>query len=353
MRTLVDNENRFIEMFDPKTGFYQRSSILDKDGIETDKDPFMRCFPALIDIGIMEQCICADRCNVDCYQKACDRTGPNMNLKKYESIMKQCLGKVFQVALGGAGDPDTHENFEEILKMTRDYGIIPNYTTSGIALTREKTEISKKYCGAVAVSEHFADYTERALDLLINSGVKTNIHFVVSSKTIDIAIDYLKNNKFHKGINAVVFLLYKPIGLGQQKYVLKPNDLKLKEFFNLIDSKKFDFKIGFDSCFSSGIVNNSNNINLQSIDYCEAARFSMYIDSNLNAMPCSFGNQSSNWKVSLLNHTIQEAWDSKEFNLFRNQLKNFCPNCDRRASCSGGCPICREVTLCNVNNPRS
>ena len=170
----------------------------------------------------------------------------------------------------------------------------------------------------------------------------------MSSKTIDIAIDYLKNNKFHKGINAVVFLLYKPIGLGQQKYVLKTNDLRLKEFFNLIDSKKFDFKIGFDSCFSSGIVNNSNNINLQSIDYCEAARFSMYIDSNLNAMPCSFGNQSSNWKVSLLNHTIQEAWDSEEFNLFRNQLKNFCHNCDMRASCSGGCPICREVTLCNL-----
>ena len=60
--------------------------------------------------------------------------------------------------------------------------------------TKEKAEISKKYCGAVAVSEHFADYTEKALDLLINSGVKTNIHFVVSSKTIDIAIDYLKNN---------------------------------------------------------------------------------------------------------------------------------------------------------------
>ena len=37
MRTFIDNENRFIEMFDPKTGFYQRSSILDKDGIETDE----------------------------------------------------------------------------------------------------------------------------------------------------------------------------------------------------------------------------------------------------------------------------------------------------------------------------
>ena len=31
----------------------------------------------------------------------------------------------------------------------------------------------------------------------------TNIHFVVSSKTIDIAIDYLKNNKFHKKIGHI------------------------------------------------------------------------------------------------------------------------------------------------------
>lgn len=154
MIKFIDKKNHFLEMFDSNTGFYIRTGILDDDKKDTGVDPFKRCFPSLIDIGIMERCACSDRCKVDCYQKACDRTGENMSLENYETIMKQSSGKVFQVALGGAGDPDTHENFEEILKTTRGYGIVPNFTTSGIAFTKEKAELCKKYCGAVAVSFH-------------------------------------------------------------------------------------------------------------------------------------------------------------------------------------------------------
>ena len=347
MKTYIDKQNHFMEKFDSKTGFYVRTGIIDDKGKDTGVDPFMRNFPALIDVGIMECCICANRCNVDCYQKACDRTGNNMSLEDYESILKQCKGRVWQIALGGAGDPDTHENFEEILRLTSEYGIVPNFTTSGIAFTSEKAGLCKQYCGAVAVSHHGVDYTERALDMLISTGVKTNIHYVLSAKSIDDAIDRLRNNNFHKGINAVVFLLYKPIGLGKPELVLKPDDLRVKEFFALIDTLKFDFKIGFDSCSCAGIINNTSNINLDSIDFCEGGRFSMYIDAHMNAMPCSFGNQDSKWFVSLRDHTIQEAWNSEVFENFRYSLRNSCMSCKDRLLCGGGCPICRNIVLCN------
>lgn len=346
MIEFIDKENRFAEWFDSNTGFYIRSGVYDGNGKDTGVDPFKRCFPSLIDIGIMERCVCAKHCKVDCYQKACDRTGENMSLEDYKTIMEQCKGKVFQVALGGAGDPDTHENFKEILEMTRQYNIVPNFTTSGIAFTKEKAKLCKQYCGAVAVSEHDAVYTDAAINMLLDAGVKTNIHYVLSAKTIDGAIHRLKNNLFPKGINAVVFLLYKPIGLGKKENILTVANPKVKKFFEVIDTGTFDFKIGFDSCSCSGIVNNTSNIDLQSIDFCEGGRHSMYIDAKMNAMPCSFGNQDPKWYVNLKEHTIQEAWDSEVFENFRRSLRLSCPDCDNRNSCAGGCPICRDIVLC-------
>lgn len=253
-------------------------------------------------------------------------------------------------ALGGAGDPDTHEHFEEILKLCKKYKVVPNFTTSGIAFTKEKAKLCKKYCGAVAVSEHNADYTERAINLLLNAGVKTNIHYVLSNKTIDDAIDRLKNDSFHKGINAVIFLLYKPIGLGKEENMLATDNPKVKEFFSLIGNNKCSHKIGFDSCSCPGIINYSNNVNLMSIDYCEGGRYSAYIDANMNMMPCSFANQNPEWYTNLRLYTIQEAWNNDIFNKFRYSLSNSCKSCTQREFCAGGCPLMRNIVLCNSEN---
>ena len=346
MNIKVDKKNKFVSMFNPETGEYMRTGIIE-NGKDTDVDPFMASYPELLDVGIMQTCVCSHKCNVDCYQKAIDRTGKNMSVEDFESILKQSKGKLFQVALGGAGDVDTHENFEEILKLCREYNIVPNFTTSGILMNPEKANLCKKYCGAVAVSEHFADYTENALNYLMDAGVKTNLHYVLSNKTIDIAIERLKNNGFKKGLNAVVFLLYKPVGLGVEEQMLKADDPRVKEFFALINEGNFHHKIGFDSCSCSGIVNFTNKINMETLDFCEGGRYSAYIDANMNMMPCSFANQDSSWFVSLRDHTIQEAWDSKIFDKFRYSLQHSCSGCKNRANCAGGCPLVNQITLCN------
>lgn len=343
----VDRTARFVSIFNPDTGYYVRSGVYDECHNDTGEDPFMASYCELIDVGIMNRCVCAKYCNVDCYQKAIDRMGDNMSLENYEKILKECEGKVFQFALGGAGDVDTHENFEEILRLTREYNIVPNFTTSGIAMTKEKAEICKKYCGAIAVSEHFADYTDKALDMLLEAGIKTNIHYVLSNKSIDIAIDRLKNNSFKKGINAVVFLLYKPVGLGIEENVLKYDDPRVKEFFELVDNGKFDFQIGFDSCSIPGIVNFTKNIDKVSIDTCEGSRYSMYITSDMKALPCSFDNQDMRWAYDISEDSIQNAWNSAQFEDFRNHLKYSCSGCSNRHECAGGCPIRREIVLCN------
>lgn len=346
--TYEDTKYHFKEVFDKRTGSYVRTGILDENGHDTNIDPFMRSFPNLLDIGVMGHCSCAHICPVGCYQDALHHSDrPNMSVEDYESIMKQCEGKVFSVAIGGAGNPDDHEYFEEILQISNKYGVIPSYTTSGLTFTKEKAEISKKYCGAVAVSWHNKDYTHNAINLLLDAGITTNIHYVLGKNSIDEAIKRLREDDFPKGINAVVFLLFKPIGLGKSENVLDINDPRVEEFYKLVNLNNNSFKIGFDSCNAPAITNFCDQVDMRSMDFCESGLFSAYIDCNMNMMPCSFCNQDTKYYVSLKENTIQAAWDSKVFEDFRQSRKNSCKNCINRSTCAGGCPITSEITLCN------
>ena len=190
-------------------------------------------------------------------------------------------------------------------------------------------------------------YTLRALDMLIKAGVTTNIHYVLSKRTIDEAIMRLKDpHGFPEGINAVIFLLHKPVGLGSQNDVLDINDPRIKEFFELIDQNKLPYMVGFDSCSIPGILNFTKNIDYMSIDTCEGARFSMYISPDMKALPCSF-DQEERWAFDLNGGTIQDAWESPQFEEFRNHLALSCPNCPNRKECGGGCPIKKEIVLCD------
>lgn len=348
----IDKKNRFISMFNSKTGFYMRTGVIDENGQDTGIDPFMTTYPELIDVGIMGFCkhgksgLCM-KSGVQCYQNGLNTYEPNMSLENFKKIVDECKGKTFQLALGGRGDVDQHESFEEILAYCKENNIVPNFTSSGLGFTDEIIDICKKYCGAVAISWYRQKHTLRAIDMLLKAGVKTNIHYVLGNNSIEEAIDRLKNNDFPRGINAVIFLLHKPIGLGQQDNVLDINNPKVKEFYELIDNQTFDFKIGFDSCNVPALINLTNNLNQESFDTCEAGRWSMYIDSNMIAIPCSFDNQDLRWGYDISNDSIQNAWNSLQFEDFRSHFKKSCGGCKDRLNCLGGCPITREIVLCD------
>lgn len=430
IKVIKDKTYRYVSVFNTNTGDYIRLSNCD-----------VAEYPHLIDIGIMGHCehgksgLCS-KAGVQCYQDGLHSTNKNMSFDDYKRIIDESKEHTFQVALGGCGDPDMHENFEEILKYTVKNDIIPNFTTSGLGMTPDKAKLCAKYCGAVAVSmysrlqdlvpevaykrisdkkrynneneipvfftlggnnpncfwdedrccyiingesygydelhhipfgiednycyyrifnekrnlKNFVEqhnYTMNAIKTLIDAGVKTNIHFVISNSTIDEAIIRLKYNGFPHGINAVIFLLHKPVGLGSEEEVLQFDDPRVREFFELATSNNFNYKIGFDSCSVPGIINLGQEIDFSSIDSCEGARFSMYISSDMLAYPCSFDNQEKIYAVNLNKYSIFEAWNSERFNLFRHILKNSCPSCDKRHLCSGGCPLKKQIVLCN------
>lgn len=269
-----------------------------------------------------------------------------MSLSDYKWIVDQSKGRMFQIALGGRGDPEMHAHFEEILSYSRQNEIIPNMTTSGYGLTDDKARVMKKYCGAVAVSWYRSDYTTKAIERLIHHGIKTNIHFVLGNNSIDEAYELLTEDKIPKGVNRLIFLLHKPVGLGQSDNVLKVADPKVKEFFNLFNEDRYCDKAGFDSCCVPGLINYSPNIHLDSIDTCEGARFSAYITPDMKMMPCSF-DQEMKWHYDLREHSIDDAWESAKFEAFRTLQKIRCPQCDQKSHCLGGCPIKREIVLCD------
>jgi len=345
LNVYIDTENNFREVFNPADGFYMRTGILNQKGKDTGIDPFMRNYPSLLDIGIMGHCKNAKHCTVGCYQGKLAK--PNMSLNTFKGIIDQCKGKTFEVALGGFGSPNEHEDFVEIVKYAYDNGVIPNYTTSGIELTDEQIDATKKYCGAVAVSWYKKHYTLSSIGRFIMAGCKTNIHFVLSNSSINEAIWRLENNAFPEGVNAVIFLLFKPVGCGKNSDTLYAIDPRVKRFYHAIENNHLSFKVGLDACNMPGVINFSKKINPVSTSPCDGGSFSAYITSDNFMLPCSFDNVTRNYAFDLNGHTIMEGWKSKQFDKFRNYHLYSCPNCAFQNDCRGGCPIVGEINLCN------
>ncbi len=339
-----DDGYNFLETFNRETGRHVTGNV-----IGTGLDPFSRSLPSLIDVGVMGFCKHAHFCSVGCYQGKSPE--PDMTFDDFKSIIDQTRGYVFQCALGGRGDPNTHVNFEEIVSYARQNGVVPNYTTSGFGLTHRQAEITKEYCGAVAVSYYGKPYTTAAIDTFLANGCTTNIHYVLSNKSIEHATTALSEQLF-PDVNAVIFLLHKPVGMGKTDDVLRYDDPRAARFFDVVQEQS-GYKIGFDSCSIQGVMRFTDKFDLNSMDTCEGARFSCYISPGMVMTPCSF-DQGFTWGVSLRDHTVAEAWNSEEFQDFRDRLKygasGCVGNCKFSSRCTGACPIKPEIVLCDMED---
>ena len=181
--------------------------------------------------------------------------------------------------------------------------------------------------------------------MLLDAGVKTNIHYVLGNNSIDEAIQRLKENDFPKGINAVIFLLHKPAGQGTKENMLAVDDPRVAEFFAQVDARH-TFKVGMDSCNVPGAIRFCKRILPESLDTCEGGRYSCYIGPDMIMVPCSF-DQNRLYAVPLKDKTVEEVWNSKPFEQFRNKMRGACPACDKKELCMGGCPLMPEIVFCD------
>lgn len=351
MITVVDKKYNYSAVLDPVSGFSLRTNRYDEEGKDTGEDPFLGSFPELLDIGIMGHCAhgLSGKCiqsGVECYQNGWSLREPNMTLLQYKRIIDECRGRTLQVALGGRGDPDMHEQFEEILAYSRSNDVVPNFTTSGFGLREALLPAIKKYCGAVAVSWYRSEYTINAIEMLLAAKIKTNIHYCLNNATLQEATRRLKEGSFPKGINRIIFLLHKPVGLGQRSNMLDVTNPKVQEFFSLFDKEEYADQAGFDSCSVPALMNYTSRIHPSAMEPCEASRFSAYISPDFRLYPCSF-ERNPEAGVSLESLTIEEAWNSNTFQAFRNRFNNRCSDYTCYGQCLGGCPVVPEITICS------
>ena len=85
---------------------------------------------------------------------------------------------------------------------------------------------------------------------------------------------------------------------------------------------------------------------LAGLDACEAATFSMYIDSRMNCYPCSFGIWNKEISESMKDKTLREIWRGKTFSAFREKSKEKCFNCKQKSLCQNGCRLGMNIELC-------
>jgi len=327
-----------------------RTGILTPNGTDLGVDPFMASFPELLDIGIMGHCkhglsgLCS-KSGVECYQSGSHICAPNMSFKNFKSIIDQVKGRTFQVALGGRGDPDQHEDFVKIIRYASENGVVANFTTSGLGLNSILLPAIKRFCGAVAVSYYRSTYTDRAIKMLADFGIKTNLHYVLGKNSIEEAIEILESHKYFDQINKIIFLLHKPVGLGTVENMLHIENPNIQHFFELISNPHIAERCGFDSCSVPALLNFTNNLLPESIEPCEASRFSAYISPDNRLYPCSF-EQDIAYSISLDEYSIEMSWNSNIFTSFRKRFENKCGTCDKYSLCLGGCPILPQITLC-------
>ncbi|GAA5107573.1 hypothetical protein GCM10023211_08840 [Orbus sasakiae] len=298
-----------------------------------------------MDISITNWC---DKGCAFCY-KSSTTLGQHMAFSDYKNVIDQAASMgTFQVALGG-GNPNQHPNFMEILEYTVGKGIVPNYTTNGRGLSEEILEATRKYCGAVAVSA-YPPYVETAdtIAQLVKKGIKVNIHFILDADSIGTAINWLSEPpEFLSGINAIIFLNYKPSGRKIFERKMLRNSSRLDEFFNLATSPQKKLKVGFDACCVSAVFARTNASTVM-VDACDAGRFSVYVSEDLKVYPCSF--QSGLIEGDKLDDktSFLDIWTkSQNMRSFRRYFSSDqCSGCNHKSVCMNGCPIFEKLVVC-------
>lgn len=175
-------------------------------------------FAEIEDVAINSKCFA--NCSY-CYTSA-TKSGSNFEniIEKADDIWGSVdqNSRPFQIAIGGAGESTIHPDWSSFVKKVRELGIVPNYTTNGMHLSKKILKATSDYCGGVAVSYHphipnvFSDSIEK-LHPLRNSGVKLNCHLIVGdNKSLEDAKEIFSIHK--DKIDFFVILPYQAAGRG-------------------------------------------------------------------------------------------------------------------------------------------
>ena len=326
---LIKSE-KYNTLFNKQTGFFLRW------GEETTIDPdYSLIGPEIADIEISSG-MCHNNCPF-CY-KGNKKDGKlhNMTLDEFKIIFDKLTKyrTLTQIAFGITSPSDNPEFFE-MMKYSKEHGVIPNYTCNGTDMTEELAKITASLCGAIAISVNDKEKSYDSVKMLTDLGMKqVNFHVVAHNNSFDKImgiIDDIKNDKRLEKLNALVLLKYKPKGTNAGIY-----SSLTQEQYNLIfkKAKEVGIPIGFDSCSCFSYlkaIEDEENYDLlsQYAEPCESTMFSIYVNSHCEVSPCSFSeneirDNGENWTSGInlleIEDFNKDVWFNDRIVHFRNNL---------------------------------
>lgn len=287
-------------------------------GMTAMDDPEWSSFgPEIADIEIST--ICDQGCEF-CY-KSNTAIGKNMDLYTFAKVFDNLPKTVTQIAFG-IGSIDANVDMFEIFSYCRTHGVIPNVTINGFYMNDYFREGLAHYCGAVAVSLYDYNVCYNTIWDLGECGMKQlNIHAMLSEETYDRCMQVLKDaktdNRLKKYLNAIVFLWLKPKGRGERLHQVSREKYNALVHYALVNN----IRIGFDSCSASNFMRCENTAQFKNyVEPCESTLFSIYINVDGVAYPCSFSENNCDGVSVIDTDFMNDVWMSEPFMDFRDKV---------------------------------
>jgi len=185
------------------------------------------------------------------------------------------------------------------------------------------------------------------VSLLVQHGVRTNLHFILDEDTLDEAerIAAGKLDSELGELSAVVFLTRKPRGRSNARGLLHFGDPRLARFLDAVADRRSKLALGFDAC-SVPLLLQHGRIDARTVDACECGFFSIYVDEQLEVRPCSF-YPAGHHAWNLRRVEFAKVWEDYLAEYRASQSSGSCSrSCVGRSHCRGGCPIFPEIAFC-------
>lgn len=262
---------------------------------------------------------------------------------------------VFHVALGG-GESMLREDLFELAAVARAGGLVPNLTTSGIAMTPANAALCSVF-GQVNVSLDGTGETYRlsrgydgerlaldALRMLRNAGVECGINVVVSRVNVD-QLDAIVTAAVDAGAREVELLRYKPAGRGALQYsIMALREAEQRRFIASLGGLVARFpevRIKIDCSFVPFLCATDPDFDLLDrfgVIGCEAGNVMSAVRADLRATPCSFVEEPIGTTSDMI-----EGWNhNEELAKWRNfpaTAPEPCASCRYQSICRGGCKV--------------
>jgi radical SAM protein with 4Fe4S-binding SPASM domain len=308
---------------------------------------------------------CSLRCG-HCYMDSGERDAGEMSAEDFHTAIDLLAGMgVFHIALGG-GEALERPDFFELVSYVRERGIVPNLTTNGLLMTRE-TAAKCAVFGQVNVSvdgDHLltaaglrADAIAggvRAVDLLLEAGVKVGLNFVVTRRNFEQLAGVFRFAA-ERGLTDVEFLRLKPTGRGKVDYFERRlTPAQNREFYPTIRrlSEEYSVPAKIDCSFVPMFCWHFPDKKLMeqfSVYGCEAGNVLLGVRSDGSFSGCSFlsGEESI--------FDLPRLWNSSEH---LSRLRSWtdlapepCRSCDYLEICKGGCRAVSEFVAGDFHAP--